>query len=211
MRVPDRVVEICRALWSRDLAEGDDDARRALTRLIAEQVAFELGPQWGTKRADPGRPPSKDAVAYQLVAVRDGQVVGTTGLLAWDWQNGTTREVNPAGEMQDITGQVFIPVAPTNHLGESGAPPEVPPPVTPPEDVLGQILARLSAAEKALADIKDVAEENAANISLVNGGITQIVMQNERIYKDLANRIDTHPTYKGSARFIGSFELRPEG
>lgn len=126
MTVPPRVEAIYRALWQQhqDLARGDDDQRRALTLMIAQQVNFELGPEWGTKRADPGRPVSKDAIAYRRSDAR---------LLYFDWQNGATREPNPAGEMGDITGQVFVPVEPVNHLrvGESPGSPSPTPGTTP--------------------------------------------------------------------------------
>lgn len=130
MRFPDRAFGICMALFHRfpDLARGDDDQRRALTRKIAEQTCFELGNHWGTKRADPTRPPSKDAIAY---------LDGTT-LYSFDWQNGATREPNPPGEMENITGQVFIPVDPINHLSVVQPDPGVilPSPGTPEDPVI---------------------------------------------------------------------------
>jgi hypothetical protein len=91
----------------RDLAVGNDDQRRELTRMIAEQIRFELGPGWGTKKAGPANPPSKDSITFNDPAT----------LWNWDWQNGATREPIPPGEMTDITGQVFIEVSPINHLG----------------------------------------------------------------------------------------------
>lgn len=102
----------------------NDDDRRALTQKIAEQVAFELGPRWGQKRADPGRPISKDTLAFK----------GDDQLHGWDLFNGSTREanqfpdeINPA-EMRE---QVFVPVTPTNHFSVE-TPPIVELPPTPP-------------------------------------------------------------------------------
>lgn len=109
MKWPDRVQEIVNVLVAanQDLAHGDDNDRRALTLKIAQQCCYELGFLWGTKKADPYRPPSKDAIAY------NGGV-----LTCWDTLNGTTREPNQYPEGEEIPDQVFIPVEPYNHIGE---------------------------------------------------------------------------------------------
>lgn len=129
MMIPTRLVAIAQALHLRhpELARGADDARRVFTRQIAEQAAFEFGPAWGTKSAGNGRPASKDAIALQTF----------TALYGWDSLNGTTREVNTSLDMEDITGQTFIPVIPTDHLGTARPPVERPPAVEPPPPVLG--------------------------------------------------------------------------
>jgi len=103
-----------------DLAQGSEDDRRTLTLMMAQQARLDLGAAYGTKRADPGRPPSKDAIAYQDV-VNDK-------LYAWDWQNGSTREpqLHAGDTAGDITGQVFIVVSPVDHLGG-----EIPTPMPP--------------------------------------------------------------------------------
>lgn len=113
--IPESVKPAIRLLAERfaDLRTGNDDARRAFALKVAEQVAFNLGPSYGTKRADPGRPPSKDALAKQA----DGR------LFSWDIVNGDTRELQLDGPAEDITGQVFIPVQPFDHLaGDNGDP-----------------------------------------------------------------------------------------
>jgi hypothetical protein len=118
--LPGMAVNVIHALYGEhvDLAHGDDDRRRQLTRMISEQLRYDLGPGWGTKSADLYRPPSKDAIAYF-----DG-----FALWGWDWQNGTTREpqVVAGQEAAEISGQHFIAVEPINHLGT------VPNPGTPP-------------------------------------------------------------------------------
>lgn len=128
MQYPERVQKIIDALWAshRDLANGDDDQRRALTLLISQQIRFEKGPSWGTKSAGAGRPPSKDTIVEQW---------GET-LLGWDWQNGTTRQPNQYPASQDLTGQIFIAVDAIDHLGVSAPPalPADPPPASPPVD-----------------------------------------------------------------------------
>lgn len=94
---------------------GTDDERRELTRSILEQLAFdEPGAGWTWKSADPGRPPSKDAMTM-LVGGR---------LCAWDWQNGSSRarQVQVGQRAEDITGQNPIPVVAKNHLGTTQPP-----------------------------------------------------------------------------------------
>lgn len=137
MNIPSRVNTIIRELYNRNipLAKGSDDQRRMLTMIIAEQVCYEFGPKWGTKRADKGRPPSKDSISY---------FDGTT-LINWDWQNGTTREPMNLGNGADITGQVFMPVTPVNHLLAEGNPL---PPIDVPDSVLSEVLAKLSNIER---------------------------------------------------------------
>jgi hypothetical protein len=123
MNLPARVVDICWALYRlhRDLAEGDDDQRRILTRMIAEQCHFELGSRWGVKSRDAFTPQSKDSIAFLDVQ---------PAFFNWDWQNGTTREPQVvAGQPGErITDQLWLAVSPVNHL--SGAP--IPPQPTPP-------------------------------------------------------------------------------
>lgn len=104
----------------------NDDDRRSLTQKIAEQVAYELGPRWGQKRADPGRPLSKDTLAFN----------GDDQLHGWDLFNGTTREANQFPDEinpVEMKEQVFVPVTPTNHLQAPPAPsaPSVPAPQVP--------------------------------------------------------------------------------
>ena len=100
-------------------APGEEFEERARQWSIhfAEQVSFELpGQGWGMKRADPNRPISKDTIARQL----DGR------LLIWDLLTGTgTGSPRPVDnpESEDITGQVFVQVQPTNHLQNVPAPP----------------------------------------------------------------------------------------
>lgn len=113
-RIPDVGQQALRTLWNvpqiNALVRGNDDQRReAATVYFAPQLAFTLGPQWGTKRADPGRPLSKDAMSTT--------VNGT--LCAWDIVNGTTRELN-FGEGEPIPGQVFVTVTAKNWLAQFG-------------------------------------------------------------------------------------------
>ena len=131
--IPARVKVIVQALYERnlELANGDDDQRRALIMKCAQQVRFELGERWGTKRAGEGRPPSKDALAYF-----DGAM-----LFSADCFNGSTRKPDVPDFLEPVPGQVFIAVSPINHLS---APPVDPPPPPPPTDDLRQLVAALT-------------------------------------------------------------------
>jgi hypothetical protein len=107
--MPARVPAIVQALYAQhvDLANGDDDQRRALILKIAQQLAFELGPAWGTKDAGGGRPQSKDAIAYF-----DGST-----LYGADCFNGSTRKPAVPDVLTELPGQHFISVTATDHLG----------------------------------------------------------------------------------------------
>ena len=135
MFLPARVQQIVRALHDRHraLSEGTDDQRRQLARMIAEQARFELGPTWGGKRADAGRPPSKDAVAQRQP---DGKLFG------WDLFNGATGAPHANPNSIDISKQVFIDVSPgVDHLGGAVEPPSKPPsepPAPPPPPSAGK-------------------------------------------------------------------------
>lgn len=126
MNFPQKAYDNVVALYEKDkllgnaaLAKGDDRARRQLTRMIAEQNCFDLGPDWGTKSTSSNADQSKDGIAFRT---------GPGSMDVWDWQNGTTREVQVnAGDKPDypnITDQFFIQVNPFNHLAK--VPGEVP-------------------------------------------------------------------------------------
>lgn len=144
MSLPARVDQIVRTLYERNkpLANGSEDDRRTLTRMMAEQTHFELGPVWGTKATSSTAQPSKDAIAYKLSA---------TAFDVWDWQNGTTREPqthpNDPPTYPHVTGQYFIDVSPVDHLGAGGTPPG---PVPPDTSDLEARVAALEAQVKAL-------------------------------------------------------------
>lgn len=149
--MPPIVKAVVYELYTRhlDLARGDDDQRRALMKIIAEQVSFELGPNWGTKRAGEGRPPSKDAIAYW-----DG-----TTVYGADCFNGATREPSVPDVLEPLPGQVFIAVQPVNHLG-SKPPKDDDPPKPDPE--IGKLRADVKALREALGE----QEERIADLLL---------------------------------------------
>jgi hypothetical protein len=117
VKIPQKVKDNIQALYERhkDLAEGDDDDRRALMRLIAEQNAFDLGERYGWKASTPTNPPSKDATAYTY----KGEVYVA------DVFNGTTRQPSIPDEYERTNPrQHFIAMTPINHLGEAPPPPD---------------------------------------------------------------------------------------
>lgn len=135
MQLPERAKEIVVALYERnkDLAGGNDDQRRVLTKKIAEQVRLELGSEWGWKSAHSNlSSPSKDAIAFVRGGGRHGE---RQNMFAFDLFDGTSREPheNPHGE---ATSQWFIEVSAVDHLGSDGPseeePAEMPEPTIPP-------------------------------------------------------------------------------
>lgn len=149
--IPSTGQEVLQKLWARAdvnaLVRGDDEQRRAAARMFAEQLAFTVDPRWGTKRADKGRPPSKDGVA-RFVDTPKGPA-----LCGWDIVNGSTRElsfpregealIGPDGKIGTDDDQVFITVDPVDHLGDGK-----PKPPDPPEDTeLKRLRARIAELE----------------------------------------------------------------
>lgn len=163
VNLSERGAQIIRALYEQhvDLAEGTDDQRRTLTRMMAEQFRYELGPAYGTKAAGFGRPQSKDAIA-----VRDG----SGQLWGWDWQDGNSRKprVGPGSPAMDITGQLFIDVSPgVDHLGTTQPQPQPVPPPPPPPPPEGDIWSAIGAIERRLADLERTAVHHGSRIGLL--------------------------------------------
>ena len=125
-----------------------EDRCRAWTRSLAQQIVFSTNDRsWGCKNAGGGRPQSKDALAHQV----GGNLFGFD-LLFGVGTGSPSLVPSPSGE--DITGQVFMPVDPVDHLGGGPAPgPASGPAVAPPTDALAARVAALEAALKA-ADSK---------------------------------------------------------
>jgi hypothetical protein len=169
MEFPPRATEVLQALHAkhRDLANGDDDTRRALMRIIAQQLAFELGSHYGVKSAGVGRPQGPSTIAYESPD-------GFGGWRVIDGDGSATGVVNgpiPHPPFQSFAGQVFIPVPPTDHLGVRPPIPDLPPitvptpperpPAVPSEAVdpsailaaLARVDASLTALEARLADL----------------------------------------------------------
>lgn len=112
LRLSAFAIDLVKAITAQhqDLAHGDDDQRRALITKVAEQFRFTFGPAFGCKKADAGRPRSKDSLAY----------VNGNRLWSWDMYNGATRlpvdNPDPTDLGDNGRPQVFDPVSPVNHL-----------------------------------------------------------------------------------------------
>jgi hypothetical protein len=169
MRYPSRVQDIINELYERNksLSKGNDDERRALTKLIIEQTIFEFpNDGYGWKSAEPTRPPSKDSMARHVI------VNGELRLISWDLFDGTTRAPNQQPESIDITGQNFIEVIGTNHL-KSGQ--EEPKPISNNEpnemNPLVELLIKIIANQQEQIERTAAMEQsfNRANTNLTAG------------------------------------------
>ena len=150
--IPARGQDVLRQLAAKfpdELRSADDNGRRAWALKAAQQLAFSIDQAWGSKRAGEGRPLTKDAVA---------RYVGQT-LCGWDLVNGTTRALT-FGPGADISGQVFFPVDPIDHVG--GA---VEPPLPPPDcEACRAEIVTLTATVRDLRAAAEQAERDAAQL-----------------------------------------------
>jgi len=113
MNLPPRAQEIIDEMYRnyKSLAFTEENQRK-LTFMIAEQICYELGPEWGCKSADSTRPQSPSNIAYQ----------SADGLVCWRWLDGdgsisgTPFGVAHPPVFANIPTQNFIPVKPVNHL-----------------------------------------------------------------------------------------------
>jgi hypothetical protein len=110
-------------LWNVPVEQADDTARQWTLGLIAQFVWEHPNQGYGSKRADAGRPLSKDSVAQKVGAQ----------ILNWDMLSGTgtghpTLVLNP--DSQDISDQIWEFVQGRDIIGGHPVPPE-PTPVPP--------------------------------------------------------------------------------
>ena len=172
MQLPDTVKQI-RARYVAAFpvpqgAPGDafEERARQWTTAFAEQVAFELPNQgWGMKRADANRPISKDTIAR----LEHGR------LMIWDLLIGTgtgSPRLMDEPEGDDITGQVFVEVTPTNHLKAAGsvssvvvAPPHTGGATPPPVSEAAQMVEHLAAIRQTLQALLE--EQKAMRAALL--------------------------------------------
>ena len=140
MTWPDRVQVIVNTLAAGIAHTDPDEVRRAVTQKIAEQCRFEFGPNWGTKRADPGRPLSTDVVCTQ------------SPFVGWDWS--VPGGIAQFPESIDLTGQVFVVVSPVDHLGVVPPVPAPTPTPVPPVD-LAPVLAQLAILQRLVQQLLD--------------------------------------------------------
>lgn len=102
------------ALWHQWFAKfnnpgNTDESAREYSIRFAQQLRFSLGPNWGTKRADSGRPISKDTVTF-----RNGDTLTSYDLMLGVGTGNPKFNDNPPAI--NTTGQTFVEVQPINHL-----------------------------------------------------------------------------------------------
>lgn len=202
---PVRGVQIIDALYNPQLAFGDDDQRRSLTRTFIEQLVFEFPAEgWVWKSADPGRPPSKDSIA-KLVAGR---------LCNWDWQNGTsrTRSVQAGQPGDDITGQNPILVPGINHLSAVPQPGPTPTPQPGPAPsavdltpVITRIETLYAQAERIFAaqEVEAAADRAAAQAS--QELLRQHVAETRSFFASVGNFFTNGKTIAAIVAGVGTF------
>lgn len=158
MQLPDPVKDLLRRYADRfpvpTGVPGDDHEERVRqwTIRFAEQVAHTLGASWGMKRADPTRPISKDTITLR----RDDGALWCWDLLIGTGTGNPRLADDPA--WHDVTGQTFVPVVPTNHLGSEPPPDPQPQPQPEPEPPpvvdLSEVLGKLATLEEQQATLR---------------------------------------------------------
>jgi len=147
MKWPSRVQEIVSEIARRNssLLIPDEESRRKLTLMFAQQCRFELGSNWGTKRADSGRPLSKDTICTR------------NPFIGWDTQiGGSVITVAEFPDSVDLTGQVFVEVEPINHLEfEEEKPKEEKPDIPDKLDWIEVLLRKIVELEKFQIDLME--------------------------------------------------------
>ena len=120
----------------------DGESARTWTRMLAEQFKFTFPAEgWGTKQADPGRPPSTDCICTQA------PFTGYDVIISQGAPNQTLAH-NP--EPINLTGQVYIPVEAADHLTASAPAQAYPYPDEPTTGKAYQDRVKATYAEKGL-------------------------------------------------------------
>jgi hypothetical protein len=142
-----------------------EDRCRAWTRSLAQQIVFSTNDRsWGCKNAGGGRPQSKDALAHQV----GGNLFGFD-LLFGVGTGSPSLVPSPSGE--DITGQVFMPVDPVDHLG--GAPAPGPAVAAPTGDLAPRVAALEAAVKAADSKIQDALRTAAEAVAAAQDAVRQ--------------------------------------
>lgn len=149
MTWPDRVQVIFELLAKKfpELTDRtSDEKRRNFTMLFAQQCAHELGPNWGTKRADPDRP-----LASKVICTR-------SPFIGWEWDSPSGLAIFP--QSIPLDGQVFVEVIPFDWLGAAVIVPPKPvdPPAPPSKEPPGGATTGLEVLEQLLAPFERIAD-----------------------------------------------------
>lgn len=171
MQFPQRGMEAIAALYT--ASPQDDDARRRDIRKVGEQLAHDLGPQWGNKKrtglSDDLRSP--DSIAF---------LEADLTCSVWDIQASNGAILVHAGKEPDYPhlpqGEAtFMPCDPKNHMAGNPLPGEVPdPPSTPqpPQVDLSPVMAELANLKGLIAQLQQPAKFPNYKGSVFGYGIT---------------------------------------
>lgn len=185
MRLPSYALPIITGLVQRypGLAQSrNDDDRRELTQRIAQTLKKRSSdPSWGLKKADAGRPVSKDSLVYQSPGMP---------MLFWDWQNGATLGLSDlvlsqGNGVELDPPHVFVPVEALDWLESVPVPPSEPPPQTVPT-VPSPGLEDL---EQRLFRAVELLERQESAIAELNRKLAEAEEANERRYTDIVNNV----------------------
>jgi hypothetical protein len=150
--------------WVADDTGGPENTPRyRLNKMVAEQVVCDLGPQYGLKRAGPGRPISSEVIAFN-----NGSV-----FIGWEWENTHDGRWEQFPQATDLLGQIFVPVACVHHLADAPPPPVptpgpvVPTPGTPPVIVVPS--GPVTCAE--CAEILTIVKETREDVKVIRSGM----------------------------------------
>jgi hypothetical protein len=172
--------------------EAHEERARQWSIRFCEQVAFSLPDEdYGTKRADSGRPISKDTISQQ----RDGEMV-TWDLLVGTGTGEPSLNLDPHGEV--TTGQVFVPVDAVNHLG--GTVPEQPPeqPPTQPPAAGCNCAGEVAKVRQDITELTDMLLMLPANLA----GLVEQIMDEKLSELPAPEPLTSFPHYQG--KFFGA-------
>ncbi len=191
MNMPQRGVDIVNSMYSKftSLANGSEDQRRQLTRMIVQQFKFEMPVlEWGCKATSNGAPQGKDGIALRQ----------STGLLdIWDWQDGGTRKPILRAGPPDYPNenQYFIQVDAKNWLGET-------PPAEEPDDEDDDEPEHSSTLTQTINEMKGLLHaQNELLLALAD----RVTILSSKPGKDVV-----FPEYEASNRFLGTITLKPK-
>jgi hypothetical protein len=176
----------------RTIGGGEEHEERARQWSIrfCEQLNHSLpGEGYGTKRADSGRPISKDTTSQQ----RGGEMV-TWDLLVGTGTGEPSLNLDPHGEV--TTGQVFVPVDAVNHLGVTvpEQPPEQPPTKPPTPPAAGcTCAAELVKLREALDEMTEAYLMLPANLA----GLVEQIMEEKLSERHTPEPLTSFPAYEG--------------
>ena len=157
----------------------NDDARRAWTLKVAQQLNYSLGSNWGTKSSSPSSPQSADVVCTK------------NPFQGWDTLNGNDGSLQWNGPM-DLTGQAFLNVTPWNWLEGS-----IPVPV-PGDDVV----VLIKNLQKNIQDLTAALGSLSGTVSTQSGYLGSLLADFEQVETAVKN-LNQRPVPSYSGKVLG--------